>query len=107
MTAHDTTPGGEEKATESIFSRRALLALLFGGATGATAAATVTQSTTAAGTGGLGEAGDPLAGAFLEELDGPVSDTGDPIDQLVNVRLAETGTTVNADPNTLVIRYQP
>jgi len=32
----------------------------------------------------LGEAGDPLAGAFVEELDGPVSDTGDPIDQLVN-----------------------
>jgi|APHM01.1.fsa_nt_gi hypothetical protein len=74
---------------------------------GAAGALGTAQSVSASPTGQLGSSGDAVSAAFLAELDGPITDTGTPIDQLVNIRLVETGVTINPDPNTLVIRYNP
>jgi hypothetical protein len=105
----DTTPDGTGDETSddaSPVSRRALLAALVGAGVGGAGAAGIAQSGAAA-SGALGESGNALQAAYLAELRGPILDQGTPIDQLVNIRVAETGTTVNADPGTLIIRYQP
>jgi|APHM01.1.fsa_nt_gi hypothetical protein len=74
---------------------------------GAVGALGTAEAVSANPQGELGNSADPLAGAFVEQLAGPISDTGNPITQLVNVRLEEAGTSVNPDPNTLVIFYNP
>jgi|APHM01.1.fsa_nt_gi hypothetical protein len=105
---HDTETDGEANSdtTTTATRRQALAALLLGAGVGGTGAAAVAQSGSAA-SGGLGESGNPLEGAFVEQLDGPILDEGTPITQLVNIRVEETGTTLNADPGTLIIRYNP
>lgn len=87
-------------------TRRQALAVLLGGGVGAAAARGVAQATSAA-SGGLGESGNALEAAFVGQLQGPILDEGTPITQLVNIRVEETGTTVSADPGTLIVRYQP
>jgi hypothetical protein len=103
----DPDPDGESTDDEPTISRRGALAALVGAGMGATGAIGVAQTTEAAPSGALGESGNALQAAYLAELRGPILDQGTPIDQLVNIRVAETGTTVNADPGTLIIRYQP
>jgi len=106
-TETDTDTDDEaEQTTSNIISRRGLLAALAGVGAGGAAAAGISQ-TGAAASGALGAPNDVLTAAYLGELRGPILDQGTPIDQLVNIRVAETGTTVNADPGTLIIRYQP
>jgi len=106
MTETDPDPDGES-TDEPTISRRGALAALVGAGVGATGAMGVAQTTEAAPSGALGESGNALEAAYLSELRGPILDQGTPIDQLVNIRVAETGTTVSADPGTLIIRYNP
>jgi len=105
-TETDQDTDDEAQAQSSILSRRGMLAALAGVGAGGAAAAGISQ-TGAAASGALGESGNALQAAYLAELRGPILDQGTPIDQLVNIRVAETGTTVNADPGTLIIRYNP
>jgi len=103
------TDGDTDTDTDTAGSpvtRRQALAVLLGGGVGAAAARGVAQATSAA-SGGLGESGNALEAAFVAQLQGPILDQGTPITQLVNIRVEETGTTVNADPGTLIVRYQP
>jgi len=105
----DTTADGtaDETSDDALpVTRRAVLAALVGAGVGGAGAAGIAQSGAAA-SGALGESGNALQAAYLAELRGPILDQGTPIDQLVNIRVAETGTTVNADPGTLIIRYNP
>jgi hypothetical protein len=102
----DTDSDDEAQAQSSILSRRGMLAALAGVGAGGAAAAGISQ-TGAAASGALGASGDALQAAYLAELRGPILDQGTPIDQLVNIRVAEVGATVNADPGTLIIRYNP
>jgi len=106
MTDPTTDPDGESTDDDPTISRRGALAALAGAGMGAVGAMGVAQTTEAA-SGALGESGNALQAAYLAELRGPILDQGTPIDQLVNIRVAETGTTVNADPGTLIVRYQP
>jgi hypothetical protein len=106
MTETTTDPDGESTDDKPTISRRGALAALAGAGMGAVGAMGVAQTTEAA-SGALGESGNALQAAYLAELRGPILDQGTPIDQLVNIRVAETGTTVSADPGTLIVRYNP
>jgi len=106
MTETTTDPDADSTDDDPTISRRGVIAALAGAGMGAVGAMGVAQTTEAA-SGALGESGNALQAAYLAELRGPILDQGTPIDQLVNIRVAETGTTVNADPGTLIVRYQP
>lgn len=106
MTETDTNPDADSTDNAPTISRRGALAALAGVGMGAAGAMGVAQTTEAA-SGALGESGNALEAAYLAELRGPILDQGTAIDQLVNIRVAETGTTVNADPGTLIVRYNP
>lgn len=114
LTATDEFHDGEDEDEkpveradgEPVISRRGALAALVGAGMGAAGAMGVAQTSEAA-TGGLGEANNALEAAYLAELRGPILDQGTPIDQLVNIVVAEKGKTVNADRGTLIIRYNP
>jgi hypothetical protein len=92
---------------EPTISRRDALAAIAGVAIGGAGAATVAQSGAATGQGSVGTSANPLAAAYLAELRGPIVDQGDVITQLVDIVLAEQGASINPDPNTLVVRYDP
>lgn len=102
----DHTDDETDAQDSPTMTRRGALAALAGIGMGAAGAMGVAQTTEAA-SGGLGESGNALEAAYLAELRGPILDQGTPITELVNIVVAETGTTVNADPGTLIVRYQP
>ena len=106
MTEHTNPDTNPDSTDDPTISRRGALAALAGVEAGAAGAMGVAQTTEAA-SGALGESGNALEAAYLAELRGPILDQGTPITQLDNIRVAETGTTVNADPGTLIVRYQP
>jgi hypothetical protein len=99
----DTDPESTDGMT---ISRRGLFAALIGAGMGALGAKGVAETTEADAQGGIGTPSDPLEGVYAAEIRGPITDAG-PVQDLVNIRVAEVGETVNAGPDTLIIRYQP
>ena len=92
-------------------TRRSLLqaagAASAGGLLSALGVVGLSGGSSAQGQGQLGEVGDPIPAAYLDQLRGPISDTGGPIEQLVDIRVEEEEADIEPDEDTLVIRYDP
>ena len=71
----------------------------------ATAAAGLSSAAAGDPQGNLGTQAQPLQGAYLMELEGPIVDAGDVVTSMLQHQAAEENESINPGSNTLVFRY--